>query len=91
METTTPPEVDAVTHPGRDHRQDTDDQQRNNWSAKVLQPVLSLKKAAQKLQPSEETKKEFRIRRYRRAEKFIQGLRKVSRTVAPFFQGECPI
>lgn len=81
---------EVVVHPVPDHL-DTDDQRTDNWSAKLLQRVVSLRKAAKKLQPAEEIRREFRLRRYRRAESFVLGMKRMSETLTPCFQGECPI
>lgn len=65
------------------HRRDTDDQRSNGWTVKVLHPVASLKKAAERIVPSEDAKRSFKERREYNREKAKESFRGLRRTLSP--------
>ena len=84
-----PPEYESFSGCASDRR-GTDDQRNNAWSAKEKVPksAARLKKAVEKLQPSEETRRKFCERRHQKRRHVVQGLRQICRTMTPCFQNQ---
>ena len=70
-------------HLAAPHRRDTDEQRSTGWSTRLLLPVVSLKKAVNKLQPSEQARRDFRESRHANRAKVKGGLRALHRSLTP--------
>ena len=64
-------------------RRDTDDQRSSGWTANVLHPVASLKKVANRVAPSESTRRNFKERRQFHRERSRESFRDLRRTLTP--------